>query len=149
MRASRMIFDVVGVIAATLLVAASFGGLWASSAPIPPSLNNPQNPVKYGGDPTGNLNSASAFQSAINAGDLDVPAGTQPNAQIRLKGAGLPPLHGGRRGDLVVVCNVLVPKKLDQAQADLIKQLAAASGEELPKGHEKSSLLGGLFGKKH
>ena len=81
--------------------------------------------------------------------DLDIPAGTQPNAQIRIKNAGLPPLHGGRRGDLVVVCNVLVPKKLDAAQADLIKQLAAASGEELPKGHEKSSLLGGLFGKKH
>ncbi|MHB8637854.1 MAG: molecular chaperone DnaJ [Fimbriimonadaceae bacterium] len=81
--------------------------------------------------------------------DLDIPAGTQPNAQIRIRGAGLPPLHGGRRGDLMVVCNVLVPKKLDSAQADLIRQLAAASGEELPKGHEKSSLLGGLFGKKH
>jgi molecular chaperone DnaJ len=80
---------------------------------------------------------------------LDIPAGTQPNAQIRVKNAGLPPLHGGRRGDLIVVCAVQVPTKLDATQADLIRQLATASGEELPKGHEKGSLLGGLFGKKH
>ncbi len=81
--------------------------------------------------------------------ELNVPAGTQPNSQIRIKGHGLPPLHGGRRGDMVVVCGVQVPTKLDAAQADLIRQLAIASGEELPKGHEKQSLLGGLFGKKH
>jgi len=41
----------------------------------PPPLNHPQNPVNYGADPTGNKNSAAAFQKAINAGDLDVPAG--------------------------------------------------------------------------
>src|SRR6266851_9677310 len=43
--------------------------------PTPPPLANAQNPVDYGADPTGAANSAAAFQSAINAGDLDVPAG--------------------------------------------------------------------------
>ena len=81
--------------------------------------------------------------------DFEVPAGTQPGAQIRNKGVGLPPLHGGRRGDVYVVCDVVIPKKLDDAQVQLIKQLAQASGETMPKGAEKHSLLGGLFGKKH
>ena len=72
MKATRMFFGVVGFVSAILLLAGYFGTLWAASAP---SLNNPQNPIKYGGDPSGNSNSISAFQSAINAGDLDVPAG--------------------------------------------------------------------------
>lgn len=79
---------------------------------------------------------------------FDVPAGTQPGTKIRVKGAGLPPLHGGRRGDLVVICDVQIPTKLSPGQAELIKQLAEVSGEPLPKGHEKHGLLGGIFGKK-
>ena len=42
-----------------------------------PALNNPQDPVSYGADKTGNDDSTSAFQSAVNAGDLYVSeAGT-------------------------------------------------------------------------
>lgn len=50
----------------------------ATSTPGPAAvaLNNPQNPVSYGADTTGKNDSTSAFQSAINAGDLSVPAGT-------------------------------------------------------------------------
>ncbi len=36
---------------------------------------NAQNPIDYGADPTGVTNSAAAFQSAIDVGDVDVPAG--------------------------------------------------------------------------
>src|SRR5216683_89098 len=43
--------------------------------PKPPPLANAQNPVNYGADPTGVNNSAAGFQSAIDMGDLDVPAG--------------------------------------------------------------------------
>jgi hypothetical protein len=46
------------------------------SIPTPVALNNPQNPVSYGADATGRNDSTSAFQSAINAGDLDIQAGT-------------------------------------------------------------------------
>ena len=41
----------------------------------PPALVNPQNPLNYGADSTGTHDSTSAFQSAINAGDVHVTAG--------------------------------------------------------------------------
>jgi molecular chaperone DnaJ len=80
---------------------------------------------------------------------FDIPAGTQPGTQVKIKNAGLPPLHGGRRGDLIVVCDVSIPTKLSAEQANLIKQLAEAGGETIPKGHEKHGVLGSIFGKKH
>lgn len=70
--------------------------------------------------------------------------GTQPGTQIAIKGAGLPPLHGGRRADLIVEARVKVPVKLNEAQVKLIRELAEVSGEELPKG-DKGGFLGGLF----
>lgn len=47
-----------------------------SGQPTPPPLVNPQNPISFGADPTGASDSTSAFQSAANAGDVDVPSGT-------------------------------------------------------------------------
>ena len=41
----------------------------------PPALVNPQNPRNYGADPTGTNDSTTAFQNALNAGDVLVPAG--------------------------------------------------------------------------
>ena len=78
---------------------------------------------------------------------VHIPGGTQPGTQIAIKGAGLPPLHGGRRGALIVLCSVQVPKKLNEAQVKLIRELAEVGGERVPRGEEKG-LLGGLFGKK-
>ena len=60
---------------AVIRAVSSGGGGGGGGAPSPPALVNPQNPVTYGADATGVSDSASAFQSAINAGDLDVPAG--------------------------------------------------------------------------
>ena len=80
---------------------------------------------------------------------LNIPAGTQPGTRIPIKNAGLPPLHGGRRGDLIVHANVKIPKKLSEAQAKLIREFAEVSGEPIPSGEEKlGGLLGNLFGKK-
>lgn len=80
--------------------------------------------------------------------DLMVPAGTQPGAILTVRGAGLPPLHGGRRGDLHLHANVRVPMKLNEAQVELIRQLAELSGERIPASPEAGGLLGGLFKKK-
>jgi molecular chaperone DnaJ len=79
--------------------------------------------------------------------EVDIPAGTQPGTQISVKQAGLPPLHGGRRGDLIVKINVKVPTKVNETQAKLLREFAEVGGEEPPKGEAKG-LLGGLFGKK-
>ena len=80
--------------------------------------------------------------------ELLVPPGTQPGTQIAIRHGGLPPLHGGRRGDLIVQVNVKVPTKLSDAEVKLIKEFAELRGEDVPKGDEKGGILGGLFHKK-
>lgn len=80
--------------------------------------------------------------------EIDVPAGIQPGESIRVKNKGLPPLHGGQRGDLVAGVEISVPKKVSEAQAKLLREFAELGGEPIPKGH-KDSLFGNLFkGKK-
>jgi curved DNA-binding protein len=54
---------------------------------------------------------------------VKVPPGTQPNAKLRLKGKGMPAGPKGPRGDLYVRINVEIPKGLNKAQAQLIKDL--------------------------
>ena len=56
--------------------------------------------------------------------ELQVPAGTQPGETMTIRGAGMPPLHRGRRGDLRVVVNVAIPRKLSKEQRRLLEQLA-------------------------
>jgi len=80
--------------------------------------------------------------------DLEVAAGTQPGQQLRIKAEGLPRLHGGSRGDLLVQINVAVPKKLNEAQVAMLRDYAELSGEPIPKGVGESGFLGGLFKKK-
>ncbi len=80
--------------------------------------------------------------------EVVIPAGTQPGAQIAVRGGGLPPLHGGRRGDLIVQVNVNVPQKLSEVEAKMIREFAEVRGEVIPKGDEKGGLFGGLFQKK-
>ena len=80
--------------------------------------------------------------------DLDIAAGTQPGERITVKNAGLPPLHGGRRGEMIVSATVKVPNSLSEAEAKLVRELAELRGERVPRGPEKGGLLGGLFGKK-
>jgi molecular chaperone DnaJ len=54
---------------------------------------------------------------------IEVPAGTQPGAVLTVRGQGMPSLRGGRRGDLRVVVNVVVPRRLSDAQRDLLNRL--------------------------
>jgi molecular chaperone DnaJ len=78
--------------------------------------------------------------------ELKIPAGVQPGQRLTLKGQGLPPLHGGKRGDLVVEMNVEIPKKVSETEAKLIREFAELRGERVPK--DKEGPFGGLFGKK-
>src|SRR5919197_5645881 len=55
---------------------------------------------------------------------LHVPAGTQPGETIVLRGRGLPPLSRGRTGDLRVVVNVGIPRRLTREQRDLLERFA-------------------------
>jgi len=83
--------------------------------------------------------------------ELDVEPGTQPNAELVLTGKGMPRLRSsGRvdgRGDLHVHIDVVVPTKLDEAQRELLVELAQQRGEEVPTLASNGSKHGGLFGK--
>jgi molecular chaperone DnaJ len=61
---------------------------------------------------------------------LEIPAGTQPGETIVVRGAGMPPLQRGRRGDLKVVVNVAIPKRLTREQRELLERLADSFDEE-------------------
>jgi molecular chaperone DnaJ len=58
--------------------------------------------------------------------ELDVPAGTQPNEVLVLRGKGMPSLRGRRPGDLRVVVNVVIPRHLKREQKDLMQKLATS-----------------------
>jgi molecular chaperone DnaJ len=77
---------------------------------------------------------------------LDIPAGTQPHEVISLRARGIPHLRGTGRGNLHVHLEVQVPTRLDEAQADLLRQLATARGEERP-GMVAKGAGQGLFGR--
>lgn len=73
--------------------------------------------------------SQAALGDKINAETIDgkvslkIPAGTQGGQIFKLKGKGIPALHGGNRGDQLVEILVNVPKHLTREQKKAIEQL--------------------------
>jgi molecular chaperone DnaJ len=60
-----------------------------------------------------------------------VPPGTQHGAVFRVNGAGLPNLRSGRRGDLVAIVQLVVPRKLTEAQKTLLADYARTEDVEV------------------
>lgn len=83
--------------------------------------------------------------------DLEIEPGTQPATELVLTGKGMPRLRSsGRvdgRGDLHVHIDVVVPTKLDDAQRELLHDLARQRGEEVPTLANNGTKHGGLFSK--
>jgi molecular chaperone DnaJ len=61
---------------------------------------------------------------------IELPAGTQPGEVLTLRGAGMPALRRSRRGDLRVVVNVVVPRRLSPEQRELMERLNDTLSEE-------------------
>lgn len=61
---------------------------------------------------------------------LKIPAGTQPNSALRMKGLGMPNLRGGEKGDLYVRINVEVPSKLTDEQRKKLEEFAVLCGDD-------------------
>jgi molecular chaperone DnaJ len=61
---------------------------------------------------------------------IELPAGTQPGEVLMLRGQGMPALRRSRRGDLRVVVNVVVPRRLSPEQRELMERLNDSLGEE-------------------
>jgi molecular chaperone DnaJ len=67
---------------------------------------------------------------------IELPVGTQPGDVLTLRGAGMPALRRSRRGDLRVVVNVVVPRRLSDEQRELMEQLEQSLSEENLRSHE-------------
>ena len=79
---------------------------------------------------------------------LEIPAGTQPGAVLTLTGKGIPKLGNPvARGDQRVSVTVELPKRLSEAERQLLEQLAghhSARGKQ--HHHHNSGLFSRLFG---
>jgi molecular chaperone DnaJ len=62
---------------------------------------------------------------------LKIPAGTQSGTSFRIKGKGMPHLRWNGNGNLYVNAKVVVPKKLNPKQKELLKEFADISGREI------------------
>ncbi len=71
---------------------------------------------------------------------LRIPAGAQHGALFRIENKGLPNLRSGKRGDLVVVTQLVVPRKLTDGQKALLSEYAKM--ESLEVGSSNPSLWG-------
>jgi len=68
--------------------------------------------------------------TATGTEQIEIKAGTQPGAEIRLRGRGVPHLRRpDSRGDLHVLVDVKVPQRLSARQRELLEQLSAELGE--------------------
>jgi molecular chaperone DnaJ len=73
--------------------------------------------------------------------ELEIPAGTQPHESLVIRGKGMPGLRSRRPGDLRVVVNVVIPRRLKREQRELLERLAETMTEENLRTDE------GMFGK--
>ena len=58
------------------------------------------------------------------ATSLKIPQGTQPGAELRIRGKGIPHINSSRRGDLRVFVDLQVPQKLNSRQRKLLEEFA-------------------------
>ncbi len=67
---------------------------------------------------------------------LELPAGSQPGDVLTVRGEGMPSLRRGRRGNLRVVVNVVVPRRLSAEQRELAQRLEESLTEDNLRSHE-------------
>ncbi len=69
------------------------------------------------------------FETIDGEKTVRIPPGTQPGAQIRVDGAGVPILRGRGRGDLLLSVVIEIPTKVSKEEERLLRQLAEISGD--------------------
>jgi molecular chaperone DnaJ len=65
--------------------------------------------------------------------DLKIPAATQSEKLMRLRGKGLPDLHGSQRGSQYVKIHVHTPDNLSARELELLRELEKIQEKERPK----------------
>lgn len=79
--------------------------------------------------------------------ELRVPAGTQPMAEFRLRGKGMPRLRQPGSGDQIVTARVVVPERLGAEARDLLAAYAVEVGEQIEEHESVVERVKGLFGR--
>ncbi len=79
--------------------------------------------------------------------DVEIPAGTQPGETLTVRGQGMPGLQrAGRSGNLRVVVNVVVPRKLSKEQRRMLEEFSqTVTAENLRSDEGMVSKLKRLF----
>jgi molecular chaperone DnaJ len=86
--------------------------------------------------PLAALGATVPVQTLDGPAEVELKPGTQPGETVVLRAKGLPSLRGGRLGDLRVVVNVVIPRKLDSRQRELLSELAGSLTEQNLDGRE-------------
>jgi molecular chaperone DnaJ len=68
--------------------------------------------------------------------EIEFAPGTQPGEVHVLGRRGMPVLHGSGRGDHRILVNVVVPRRLDDAQRKLLEDFADSAGDETYEAEE-------------
>ncbi len=80
--------------------------------------------------PLAALGGALAVPTLEGGAEVELAPGTQPGEIVTLRGEGMPSLGRGRRGNLRVVVNVVIPRRLSDEQRELLEQLKATLTDE-------------------
>ena len=68
--------------------------------------------------------------------DVELAPGTQPGEIVTLRREGMPSLRRGRPGDLRVVVNVVIPRRLTPEQRELVQALNDSLTDDNLSSHE-------------
>lgn len=80
--------------------------------------------------PTAALGGTLSVATLDGSTSVEIAAGTQPGEVIALRGLGMPDVRRGRPGDLRVVVNVVIPRRLNGEQRALFEQLGETMTDE-------------------
>lgn len=81
--------------------------------------------------------------------ELKIPAGTQPNTRIPLRGEGLSDVNRpARRGDIIAHIEVKVPTKLNRAQREALESYAKEAKMDFHQKHALFDKIKNVFGGK-
>ena len=111
----------------------------------------------FGGSVAGREETIAFLQAALGAelevptldgrATLKIPHGTQFGATFKIPGEGLPSLRTHRRGDIIVLAKVEIPKKMREKQKDLLREFAETEDKRVtPESHGFWKKMKDLFG---
>lgn len=90
------------------------------------------------------LGTVATVESLDGPQEIDVRPGTHAGSTVTLKGLGVGRLQRAGRGNLYVHLDIQTPTELDDAQTELLTQLARLRGEEFPEAR-LAPFGGGVF----